>query len=84
MHRLGLNDEARLMMHAELQGQANLADIAAAADSSETAAEIYLASLFIIDAQDAAERTYLDNLATALRLDPALVSQSEAKAGAAA
>jgi len=84
VHRLGLNDEARLMMEAELERPSSPADIAAAADSAETAAEIYLASLFVIDAQDAAERTYLDNLATALQLDPAFVSQLQAKAGAAA
>jgi uncharacterized membrane protein YebE (DUF533 family) len=82
VHRLGLDEDVQLMIEAELERPLSPADVAAAADSPEAAAEMYLASLFVIDTQDPAERTYLDDLAGALGLDAALVSELEAKAGA--
>jgi uncharacterized membrane protein YebE (DUF533 family) len=83
VHNLGVDEEVQQLIDAELERPLSPADVAAAADSPEAAAEIYLASLFVIDTQDPAERTYLDDLARALGLDPALVGQLEAKAGAA-
>jgi len=84
VRHLGLNEEVQLMMEAELERPLSPTDVAAAADSPEAAAEMYLASLFVIDTQDPAERAYLNDLAAALQLDPALASQLEAEAGAAA
>ena len=84
MHRLGLDEEVQLMMEAELERPLSPTDVAAAADSPEAAAEMYLASLFVIDTQDPVERAYLNDLAAALQLDPTLVSQLEATTTTAA
>jgi uncharacterized membrane protein YebE (DUF533 family) len=83
VHNLGVDEKVQQLIDAELERPLSPADVAPAADSPEAAAEIHLASLFVIDTQDPAERTYLDDLASALGLDPALVGQLEAKAGAA-
>jgi uncharacterized membrane protein YebE (DUF533 family) len=80
VQRMNLDEEIRLMMEAELERPLSAADVAAAADSPEAAAEIYLASLFVIDTQDSTERAYLNDLARALGLDPSLARQLEAKA----
>jgi len=84
VRRLGLDEEVQLLVEAELERPLSAADVAAAADSPEAASEMYLASLFVIDTQDPAERAYLNDLASALHLDPALASQLEAQAGAGA
>ncbi|MBK1631239.1 hypothetical protein CKO31_10910 [Thiohalocapsa halophila] len=83
MTNLNLDDDTKLMMEAELARPLDVQDTAADADSTEAAAEIYLASLFVIDAANPAERSYLDRLATALGLHPELTRQLEAKAAAA-
>jgi uncharacterized membrane protein YebE (DUF533 family) len=82
--KLGLDDDTRLMMEAELARPLDVQEIAAAADSKEAAAEIYLASLFVIDTANAAESGYLDRLAAALDIHPALAAQLQEKAQAAA
>lgn len=84
VRQLGLDKEVQSMMEAELERPLSATDVAAAAESPEAAAEMYLASLFVIDTQDSAERAYLNDLAAALQLDPALTSQLEAEAGATA
>lgn len=80
---LGLDDDMRLMMEAELAKPLDIADVAAGADSPEAAAELYLASLFVIDTANPAENDYLDKLARALNIQPALAEQLRAKAEAA-
>ena len=80
--QIGLDDDTRLMLEAELARPLDAAEIAAGADSPEAAAEIYLASLFVIDIDQPSERAYLDQLATALNLHPGLAQQSEATAHA--
>jgi uncharacterized membrane protein YebE (DUF533 family) len=52
-------------------------EIAALASSPEMAAEIYLASLIVVDEQNASEKTYLNSLAEKLRLDPQLRKEIE-------
>jgi uncharacterized membrane protein YebE (DUF533 family) len=47
------------------------------------AAEIYLASVLVVDETSAVERAYLDQLAQALRLAPSLQADLEARARAA-
>ena len=84
MRQIGLDDETRLMFEAELAQPLDVAEVAAAADSPEAAAEIYLASLFVIDVDEPAERAYLDKLAAALKLQPALARQLETTAAQAA
>ena len=54
--------------------------MAAAAAGPEMAAEIYLASLLVVDQTSTMERAYLDALATELRLAPALKADLEARA----
>jgi uncharacterized membrane protein YebE (DUF533 family) len=84
IRQIGLEDDARLMLEAELARPLDAAEVAAAADSPEAAAEIYLASLFVIDVDEPAERAYLDKLAAALKLQPALARQLETTAAQAA
>jgi uncharacterized membrane protein YebE (DUF533 family) len=81
---LGLDDDTRLMMEVELARPLDVREIAASADSPEAAAEIYLASLFVIDSANPSEQAYLEQLATALNIHPALAEQLQEKAQAAA
>ncbi|MGB5707742.1 MAG: tellurite resistance TerB family protein [Arenicellales bacterium] len=53
-------------------------DIAKHVDNQETAAEVYLASLLIIDQSNFMAKTYLDELAKALALPPDLVANLSA------
>ena len=46
------------------------------------AAEMYLASLLVVDEQNFMERAYLQELATQLRLDPQLRTELERQATA--
>ena len=59
------------------------AEVASAAQGPEMAAEMYLASLLVVDDRSTMERAYLDALARELRLDEGLKAQLEAKALAA-
>lgn len=56
----------------ELYQPLDPAAVARAAQTPEMAAEMYLASLLLVDEQNFMERAYLDELARQLRLDPAL------------
>ncbi len=56
----------------ELHQPLDPAAVARAAQTPEMAAEMYLASLLLVDEQSFMERAYLDELARQLRLDPAL------------
>ena len=62
---------------------ASAAEVAALAQGPEMAAEIYLASVLVVDESNPAERSYLDDLALRLRLAPSLKSDLESKALAA-
>ena len=79
---LGLDDDTKLMLEAELARPLDVADIAAGADSPEAAAEVYLASLFVIDTANPDEAAYLDQLAGALNIHPDLAAQLQARAHA--
>ena len=57
--------------------------VAAGVTTSELAAEVYLASVLVVDETSAQERAYLDALAIALRLHAGLKAQLEARAVAA-
>ncbi len=59
----------------------NASDVAQAADGEPgMAAEMYLASVMLVDDQQEAERNYLDELAAALHIDPQLQVQLEQQA----
>lgn len=64
-------------LHAELNKPLDPADVARAAATPEMAAEMYLASVLLVDEQHFMERAYLDELARQLRLDPALKLELE-------
>jgi uncharacterized membrane protein YebE (DUF533 family) len=61
------------------------ADVAQSATDPGMAAEMYLASVMLVDDQQDAERNYLDELAAALHIDPELQVhlEQQAKGGAA-
>jgi len=81
--QLGLSGTAADLLTGEINTSVEPATVAAGADSPAAAAEIYLASLLVIDPDHPMERRYLDDLAHHLRLDPALVAELEAQARAA-
>lgn len=70
-------------LRAELNKPLDPAEVARAAVTPEMASEMYLASLMVVDDAQFMERAYLDELARALRLDPALKAELEAQAGTA-
>ena len=72
----------RAWVEAELRSPVEPADVAAGATSPELAAEVYLASLLVVDRSSTMERAYLDALARELRLDSGLKAQLEARAAA--
>ena len=61
----------------ELHQPLDPAAVAGAAQTPEMAAEMFLASLLLVDEQNFMERAYLDELARQLRLDPALRGELE-------
>lgn len=74
-----LSGDAQLLrwIDDELNQPLDPAAVARAAQTPEMAAEMFLASLLVIDEQNFMERSYLDELARQLRLDPALRSELE-------
>jgi uncharacterized membrane protein YebE (DUF533 family) len=76
--RLGLGEEADLLIMAEMEAPADAARIAALARTPHEAAGLYTASLLVVDRKGVAERAYLAALAAALGLDRAQVRRLEA------
>ena len=69
---------------AELRKPLDPADIARSATTPEMAAEMYLASVLVVDEENFMERSYLSELARQLKLDPALKAELEQQARQAA
>ncbi|QPN43286.1 tellurite resistance TerB family protein [Priestia aryabhattai] len=59
-------------------------EVAQSAQGPAMAAEMYLASVMLVDDQQATERAYLDELASALQIDPTLQVRLEQQAKGAA
>jgi uncharacterized membrane protein YebE (DUF533 family) len=78
MDKLALDAEAKAFVIDELRAPLDVDGLARAARSPEEAAEIYAASLLVIDVDHAAERAYLAMLAARLNLDPKLVDHLHA------
>lgn len=78
LKELNLSAEDQAFLQQELSKPVDLSAFAAAATTPEIGAEIYLASLLVIDLDHETERAYLSQLAAALRLDPALVTELHA------
>lgn len=64
----------------ELRKPLDPSEIARSAATPEMGAEMYLASILMVDDQNFMERTYLDELARQLNLEPALKAELETQA----
>jgi len=83
LHRLEADPALRGRVDAELRRPVEPAEVAAGITSPEQAAEVYLASLLVVDQTTTMERAYLDALAQQLRLPASLKADLEARATAA-
>ena len=68
VERMGLDPEAKAYVFDLLTHDVDIGSLASAVATQEQGAELYLAARLAIDPDDAAERAYLDALATRLRL----------------
>lgn len=73
-----LPEDERAFLETLIERPDTPAALAASVASPEEAAQVYLAAFIAIDADTAVERAWLDELATALALDPQLRSNLEA------
>ena len=71
------SDELTRFVQDELAKPLDPGEIATACDSPELANEVYLASMLVIDQSNFMEKTYLNELARLLALDPELVASLE-------
>ena len=76
--RLDADPQMQAWLEGEVRSPLDPAQVATAANTPEMAAEMYLASM-LVAGQDEAERTYLDELARHLRIEPALRRELEAQ-----
>ena len=83
MGKLSSDAQDRRWLEAELARPLDPAAIAQSAKTPEMAAEMYLASLLVVDEESYMERAYLDELARRLQLQPGLKEQLEQHARAA-
>lgn len=72
--------QLQLWFQQELRKPLDPVDLARAAKTPEIAAEMYLASILVVDEESYMERVYLDQLALQLQLAPALKAELEAQA----
>ncbi|MEB6591575.1 tellurite resistance TerB family protein [Pseudomonas asiatica] len=82
--RLDSDRELQHWLHAELNKPLDPAEVAGAAQTPEMAAEMYLASVMMVDQENFMERAYLDELARQLRLEPGLRQELESQVRLAA
>jgi uncharacterized membrane protein YebE (DUF533 family) len=80
MEKLTGDQELKMWFDQELNKPLDPAEIAQSATSPEIAAEMYLASLLMVDEQNFMERSYLDELARQMKLDPSLRAELEKQA----
>ncbi len=82
LQEMGADEEALNYVRAEMQAPMRTAHlIAAAGGQPEVAAEIYAASLMAIEVDTPAEKMYLNQLASGLRLDPQTTGRIEEMIG---
>ena len=82
--RLTNDGELQHWFDAELKKPLDPAEIARSATTPEMAAEMYLASVLVVDEENFMERSYLTELANQLKLQPALKTELEQQARQAA
>lgn len=75
--KLSADAQDRQWLEAELSRPLDPAVVAKAAKTPEMAAEMYLASLLVVDEESYMERAYLDELARQLKLEPGLKEKLE-------
>lgn len=73
----GADSQLQQLLHSELNKPLDPIDIAQLARSPQQAAEIYLASLIVVDEQNFMEKAYLQELARQLKLSPEITHQLE-------
>ncbi len=79
--QLGLDASAAGFIQRELEIPLNPRDMAEGVEGPEEAAEVYLASLTVLDLDNPMEEAYLQHLADALGLDKSLVSSIHQQLG---
>jgi len=79
LNKLSTDPADRAWLEAELAKPLDPAAVARSATTPEIAAEMYLASLLIVDEESYMERAYLDELARQMKLDPGLKATLEAQ-----
>ena len=82
--RLGLEAEAEALIRSELDAPLDVRRVAAMAGTEEEKAELYAATLMVVDEQSLEEKGYLAMLAAAMNLDDGLVKHLHAKAASLA
>ena len=82
LQRVEADPALRHWVEDELRRPVEPADVAAAASSPEMGAEIYLASVLVVDTTTTMERAYLEELARQLKLPAGLKADLEARAAA--
>ena len=75
--KLDNDQELQQWLHAELNKPLDPADVARAAGTPEMAAEMYIASVMLVDEENFMEKAYLDELARQLKLEPGLKAELE-------
>lgn len=75
--KLDNDQELQRWLHAELNKPLDPADVARAASTPEIAAEMYIASVMLVDEENFMEKSYLDELARQLKLEPGLKMELE-------
>jgi uncharacterized membrane protein YebE (DUF533 family) len=75
--RLDSDQDLQRWLHAELNKPLDPADVARAASTPEMAAEMYIASVMLVDEESFMEKSYLDELARQLKLEPGLKAELE-------
>ncbi|WP_113907646.1 tellurite resistance TerB family protein [Aliidiomarina celeris] len=78
--KLSTNPADQQWLQAEIAKPLDPSDIARAATCTEIAAEMYLASVFVVDSQNFMERSYLQELARQLNLEPGLQAELDQQA----
>ena len=79
LNKLNGDPGLRQWLQAELNKPLDPAEVASAATTPEIAAEMYIASLILVDEEHFMERAYLEELAKQLKLDPGLKTELEAQ-----
>lgn len=77
LSKLADDQSLQRWLEAELNKPLDPADVARAATTPEMAAEMYIASVLMVDEEHFMERAYLEELARQLKLDPALKQELE-------